>query len=42
MYRPTYELSSFAPLSAEERIRMLRALLDALVSSNAAYLRPRG
>ena len=42
MYRPTYELRSFAPVSAEDRIGILRALLEALVSSNAVYLRPRG
>lgn len=43
MYRPTYVLESFSPpVSEEERIRILRALLEALASTNAAYLRRRG
>jgi hypothetical protein len=42
MYRPTYELGSFLPVSAEDRIRILRALLEALASTNAVYLGPRG
>jgi len=42
MFRPEYESFSFAPITAKERRRLLRWLLDAVVATNAAFLQRGG
>ena len=41
MYRPKYELESFAVVSEEEKALILKARLEALVVANAVYLQGR-
>lgn len=41
MYRPTYELACFSAVSEEEKILILKAMLEALVLANVFYLQRR-
>jgi len=39
MYRPTYELACFTTITAEEKILVLEAMLEALILANVFFLR---
>ena len=41
MRSPSCELTSFPPVTPEEKVKILRALLDALLAANVVYLRGR-
>src|SRR5271155_1932538 len=41
MYRPTYELACFSTVDHEEKLQILKAMLEALVLANVLYLQHR-